>query len=129
MSKKRKKQKQMWTEIISQRIVFDISIAFVAGFLGGYGMRFLKKRKEKAREKSIEGYVKGISYIIDDETDKAIEELAKVVTDQPDLIDVYLSIGNLFRKRGELNRALIVHKSLLGRSHLSYEKKRTFLPV
>lgn len=113
----------MWTEIISQRIVFDISVAFVAGFLGGYGMRFLKKRKEKAREKSIEGYVKGISYIIDDETDKAIEELVKVVQDQPDLIDVYLSIGNLFRKRGELNRALIVHKSLLGRSHLSHEKK------
>jgi len=113
----------MWTEIISQKIVFDIFIAFVAGFLGGYGVRFLKRRKEKAREKSIEGYVRGISYIIDDETDKAIEELVKVATDQPDLIDVYLSIGNLFRKKGEFNRALIVHKSLLGRPHLSCEKK------
>jgi len=113
----------MWTEFLNQKIIFDILIAFAAGFCAGYGIRLLKKRKERAKEKSIEGYVKGISYIIDDETDKAIEELVKVAQTQSDLIDVYISIGSLFRKRGEINRALIVHKSLLARPHLSNEKK------
>jgi lipopolysaccharide biosynthesis regulator YciM len=113
----------MWTELLNQKIILDILIAFAAGFCAGYGIRLLKKRKEKAKQKSIEGYVKGISYIIDDETDKAIEELAKVAQTQSDLIDVYINIGSLFRKRGEINRALIVHKSLLARPHLSDEKK------
>ena len=62
--------------------------------------------------------MQSINYIIDDETDNAIKELTKLVKMNPELIAIYLAIGNLFRKRGELNRALIVHKSLLARPHI-----------
>ena len=82
----------------------------------------VKEQKRKIEKKKITAYLKGINYIIEDKTDKAIEELTSAIELEPDIVDVYISIGNLFRKKGEINRALIIHKGLLARK-LDREKK------
>ncbi len=102
---------------------FVILLAFLLGILFSYIWFVTKSKKESLDKKKLESYVKGINYIIEDDTDKAIEEFTKTAKLDPDLIDIYVSIGNLFRKKGEINRAIIIHKSLLVRPHLSKQTK------
>ncbi|WP_025270696.1 tetratricopeptide repeat protein [Hippea sp. KM1] len=104
----------------------DIAILFIVFLLGilvSYLWMLGKQKKENIDKKKLESYMKGINYIIEDETDKAIKELTDTAKLDPDMIDIYLSIGNLFRKKGEINRALIIHKSLLARANLEKDKK------
>jgi lipopolysaccharide biosynthesis regulator YciM len=109
--------------IMQYKYIFIVILAFLLGALFSYILFLSKRKKDSFDKKKIESYVKGINYIIEDETDKAIEEFTETAKIDPDLIDIYISIGNLFRKKGEINRALIIHKSLLVRPNLTKKKK------
>ncbi len=102
---------------------FVVLFAFLLGILFSYVWFLGKNKKDNFDKKKLESYVKGINYIIEDDTDKAIEEFTETAKLDPDLIDIYVSIGNLFRKKGEINRALIIHKSLMVRPHLNKQTK------
>jgi len=108
--------------IVSNPII-SIILSFILGVLASYLAIMGKQKKENLDKKKLESYVKGINYIIEDETDKAIKELTETAKIDPDMVDIYVSIGNLFRKKGEINRALIIHKSLLARQNLDKDKK------
>ena len=108
---------------ISSNPIVSLVLSFIIGALVSYIVIMSKQRKESLDRKKLESYVKGINYIIEDETDKAIKELTETAKIDPDMIDIYVSIGNLFRKKGEINRALIIHKSLLARQNLDKNKK------
>ncbi len=103
--------------------LFIVIFAFILGIFFSYILFLGKNKKDASDKKKLESYVKGINYIIEDNTDKAIEEFTETAKLEPDLIDIYVSIGNLFRKKGEINRAIIIHKSLLVRPHLSKQTK------
>ncbi len=103
--------------------IFVFLAAFFLGILVSYLFSVGKRKKDVIDKKKLESYVRGMNYIIEDNMDKAIEELSNTVKLDPDLVDIYNSIGNLFRKRGEINRALILHQSLLVRPNLDKKKK------
>jgi len=103
---------------------------FLVGAVCGVILSFAAKPKNKSAKKSRDDflkYIQSINYIIDNETDRAIDELTNLVKLNPELIEIYLAIGNLFRIRGELNRALIVHKSLLAKPHIDRNLKREII--
>ena len=104
-------------------MILTCILFFALGMLFEYLLLLGKKKSDALDRAKLESYVKGMNYIIEDKTDKAIEELTNTAKLNPDLIEIYNSIGNLFRKKGEINRALIIHKSLLARQHLDKEKK------
>ncbi len=108
---------------ITSNPIISIILSFLLGALFSYLIIIGRRKKENIDKKKLESYVKGINYIIEDETDKAIKELTETAKIDPDMIDIYVSIGNLFRKKGEINRALIIHKSLLARPNLDKDKK------
>ncbi len=109
--------------LISSNNFLIAFLSFLLGVALAYLVIFGKQKKESIDKKKLESYVKGINYIIEDETDKAIKELTETAKLDPDMVDIYVSIGNLFRKKGEINRALIIHKSLLAKQNLSKDKK------
>lgn len=104
-------------------IILICILFFALGMLFEYLLLLGKKKSDALDRAKLESYVKGMNYIIEDKTDKAIEELTNTAKLNPDLIEIYNSIGNLFRKKGEINRALIIHKGLLARPHLDKGKK------
>ncbi len=108
---------------IAANPIISIILSFLLGALFSFLIIMGRRKKENIDRKKLESYVKGINYIIEDETDKAIKELTETAKIDPDMIDIYVSIGNLFRKKGEINRALIIHKSLLARQNLDKNKK------
>jgi lipopolysaccharide biosynthesis regulator YciM len=67
------------------------------------------------------GYFKGLNYLLNDEPDKAIEVFIEVLQLDAETVDLHFALGNLFRRRGETERAIRIHQALLARADLSPE--------
>jgi lipopolysaccharide assembly protein B len=67
------------------------------------------------------GYFKGLNFLLNEQPDKAIDAFIEIVRLDPETIDLHFALGNLFRRRGEIERAIRVHQNLLARSDLPLE--------
>ncbi|MCD6293132.1 MAG: tetratricopeptide repeat protein [Deltaproteobacteria bacterium] len=75
-------------------------------------------------------YFKGLSYVIANETDKAVAEFVKVAHIDSATAEIYLALGQLFRNSGEMERAIRVHRDILLRPNLPDEiRKQTFFEI
>ena len=92
---------------------------------GGFG--WLAGRKEKKRHPP-EGqasprfrndYFKGLNYLINEEPDKAVDVFIKLLEIDQDTAETHLALGNLFRRRGEVDRAIRIHQNLIARPQLT----------
>ena len=63
-------------------------------------------------------YFKGLNFLLNEQPDKAIEAFIEVARVNPQTIELHFALGSLFRRRGEMERAIRVHQSLLFRSDL-----------
>jgi len=68
-------------------------------------------------------YFKGLNFLLNEEPDKAIEVFVQVLEVNSDTIETHLALGNLFRKRGEAERAIRIHQNLMARPALSTEQR------
>ena len=68
-------------------------------------------------------YFKGLNHLLNDQPDKAIDAFIEIVTLDPETADMHFALGNLFRRRGEIERAIRVHQNLLARPDLPLEQK------
>jgi lipopolysaccharide biosynthesis regulator YciM len=68
-------------------------------------------------------YFRGLNFLLNEEPDKAIEAFLEVVKLEPETIDLHFALGGLFRRRGELDRAIRMHEHLLEREGLVEEKR------
>jgi len=64
-------------------------------------------------------YFRGLNYLLDDQPDKAIDVFVKLAEMDTDTAEVQLALGALFRRRGEVDRAIRVHQGLMARNDLA----------
>ena len=76
------------------------------------------KRDEAQRSASENAFMRGISHLMADHTDQAIEEFTKAVTLNSDTVETYVVLGNLFRQKGEIERAVRIRQSIIARPNL-----------
>ncbi|MEW6759763.1 MAG: lipopolysaccharide assembly protein LapB [Pseudomonadota bacterium] len=69
------------------------------------------------------GYFKGLNHLLNDQPDKAIDAFIEILKLDPESADMHFALGNLFRRRGETERAIRVHQNLLARPDLPGEQK------
>jgi lipopolysaccharide biosynthesis regulator YciM len=72
-------------------------------------------------------YFKGLNYLIDDQPDQAIEVFTRMADVDQDTAEIHLALGNLFRRRGEVDRAIHIHGSLIVRTHLTADQRQRAL--
>jgi lipopolysaccharide biosynthesis regulator YciM len=60
-------------------------------------------------------YFRGLNFLLNEEPDKAIEAFLEAAKIDPETIELYFALGSLFRRRGESDRAIRVHLSLIER--------------
>ena len=72
-------------------------------------------------------YFKGLNFLLNEQPDKAIEAFIEVVKVDPQTIELHFALGSLFRRRGEVERAIRMHENLLGRPDLAPDQKLTAL--
>jgi lipopolysaccharide biosynthesis regulator YciM len=80
-------------------------------------------RKGKS-EHQARAYLAGFTYVLSDDADAAIAELSKAAQLDPQTLETYFALGALFRRKGELDRAIRLHRNILLRPGISPEVKR-----
>ena len=68
-------------------------------------------------------YFKGLNFLLNEQPDKAIEVFIDAVKVDPQTIELHFALGNLFRRRGEIERAIRMHQNLVSRADLGDEQK------
>ncbi len=98
-----------------QWVLVALPVAFALGWLAS---RFdLRQVKREARD-APRAYFKGLNLLLNEQQDKAIDAFIEAVQNDPDTAELHFALGNLFRRRGEFERAVRVHEHLLQRGDL-----------
>jgi len=110
----------------------ELSLLFfllpVAAFSGWMLGRRGGERTSGARVSELStSYFRGLNYLLNEQQDKAIEVFLKLAEINRDTVETHLALGNLFRRRGEVDRAIRVHQHLIARPNLSQEEKTVAL--
>ncbi|MFA4911997.1 MAG: lipopolysaccharide assembly protein LapB [Comamonadaceae bacterium] len=65
-----------------------------------------------------DSYFRGLNFLLNEEPDRAIDAFVEVAKLDPETTELHFALGSLFRRRGEMERAIRVHQSLLSRADL-----------
>ncbi len=98
-----------------QWLLMGLPVAFALGWLGS---RLDLRQWKREQHDSPKAYFKGLNLLLNEQQDKAIDAFIEAVQHDPDTSDLHFALGNLFRRRGEYERAVRVHQHLVNRADL-----------
>jgi len=101
---------------------------WLLGFPAFFGLGWLAARVDLkhllSESRSVpKSYFRGLNFLLNEEPDKAIEAFVEVVKVDPETVELHFALGSLFRRRGESDRAIRMHRNLLERSDLGDEQR------
>ncbi len=91
----------------------------IGWFLGRRSRNSKKKQLHSQSTQLNKDYFTGLSYLLNDQQDQAIETFMRVLEINPETIDTHIAMGNLFRSKGETEKAIRLHQNLFARPTLS----------
>jgi lipopolysaccharide biosynthesis regulator YciM len=97
-------------------ILIGLPVTFLLGWLAS---RIDLKQLRLENRQSPKAYFKGLNFLLNEQQDQAIDAFIEAVQLDPDTSELHFALGNLFRKRGEYDRAVRVHEHLIARADLS----------
>jgi len=68
-------------------------------------------------------FLRGLNYLVEEQPDKAIDMFLELVEVDSETVETHLALGSLFRRRGEVDRAIRIHQNLIARKNLSAEQR------
>jgi len=84
----------------------------------------LINRSARARNRSLSHrYFQGLNYLLDEQPDKAIAVFVEMAEVNADTVETHLALGNLFRRRGEVERAIRIHQNIMSKPALNERQK------
>jgi len=97
-------------------LLIGLPLAFVFGW---FASRLDQRQLRADSRRAPKAYFKGLNYLLNEQQDQAIDAFIEAVQNDPETTELHFALGNLFRRRGEYNRAVRVHEHLLLRDDLS----------
>jgi len=106
----------------------DFELWWLFGFALFFGLGWLAARVDikqllSESRQLPRSYFKGLNFLLNEQPDKAIEAFIEVVKVDPETVELHFALGSLFRRRGETERAIRMHRNLLERSDLGGEQR------
>ncbi len=90
----------------------------------GWAMgRFGERDTEEAPPPLNIDYLKGLNFLLNEQTDQALEHFLKMVRVDDKTIETHFALGSLFRRRGEVDRAIRIHQNIIARPDLAAEQR------
>jgi len=104
---------------------------FLAAALGYFFARF-GDDEESTDEPAPAGklnadYIKGLNFLLNEKPDQALEVFMRMVEVDDETLETHFALGSLFRRRGEVDRAIRVHQNIIARPNLSEMHKEQAL--
>ena len=97
-------------------VLLGFPVAFTLGWLASrLDLRQLRIENRQAPK----AYFKGLNFLLNEQQDQAIDAFIEAVQNDPDTSELHFALGNLFRRRGEYERAVRVHEHLMSRGDLT----------
>jgi lipopolysaccharide biosynthesis regulator YciM len=101
----------------SQMPVWSLAIIPIA--IGFLWLLFRTKQSHKRQQSTLSSeYFKGLNYLLNDEQGKALDVFVKLVESNWDTIDMQFTLGKIYRKNGEMDKAIKIHQGLIARPSL-----------
>ena len=91
--------------------------------LSGWWIGRLNQEKERSPKNIHPEYFKGLNFVLNEQPDKAIEVFIRMTEVDSETVETHLALGNLFRRRGEVDRAIRVHQNLIARPTLNQDQR------
>ncbi|MBK5142167.1 lipopolysaccharide assembly protein LapB [Budviciaceae bacterium BWR-B9] len=96
----------------------------VAAAYGWYmGRRGVQQERQQEANKLSRGYVDGVNFLLSNQQDKAVDLFVDMLKEDGGAFEAHLTLGNLFRSRGEVDRAIRIHQSLIESASLTFEQR------
>ena len=106
---------------------FLLPLAAASGWIAA---RRSKRKQNQASGFPDEDYFRGLNYLLDNRPDKAIEVFLRLLEVNQDTVETHLALGSLYRRRGEVDRAIQIHQNLTARKTLtSRQRARALLEL
>ena len=103
--------------------LLGVLVALLVGLTVGKAWERYKLRDgkwfDRRRTRESPHYLVGLNFLVASQVDLAVEELAKAASLNPDALDVHMILGNLYREKGQVGKAITVHQGLLQRPRLT----------
>ena len=101
-------------------VLLGFPVAFTLGWLASrLDLRQLRIENRQAPK----AYFKGLNFLLNEQQDQAIDAFIEAVQNDPDTSELHFALGNLFRRRGEYERAVRVHEHLISRGDLTQPER------
>src|SRR5580765_1807564 len=98
-------------------------IALLVGLTVGKAWERYKLRGgtwiDRRRARQSPHYILGLNFLVANQIDLAIDALTRAASVDPDALEVHMILGNLYREKGQVGKAITAHQSLLQRARLS----------
>lgn len=107
---------------MSDYALLAVLIALLLGLVAGKAWERYKLRDgrwiDRRRLRETPHYMLGLNFLVDNQIDQAVEELTRAASDENDALEIQMILGNLYRQKGQVGRAITVHQALLQRPDL-----------
>ena len=96
----------------------------IAAAYGWYmGDRNAKQKYINQSNRLSREYVDGLNFLLSNQKDKAVDLFLDMLKEDEGTLEAHLTLGNLFRSRGEIDRAIRIHQALMESSSLTFEQR------
>ena len=104
--------------------ILSLALIPAAAWAGWILAKSRINRRERKRNSSFSHrYFQGLNYLLDEQPDKAIAVFIEMAEVTADTVETHLALGNLFRRRGEVERAIRVHQNIIAKPGLKPGQK------
>ncbi len=101
-------------------VLLGFPVAFTLGWLAS---RLDLRQMRIENRQAPKAYFKGLNFLLNEQQDQAIDAFIEAVQNDPDTSELHFALGNLFRRRGEYDRAVRVHEHLMSRGDLTQSER------
>ena len=107
---------------MSDYALLAVLLALLLGLVAGKAWERYKLRDgrwiDRRRLRETPHYMLGLNCLVDNQVDQAVEELTRATSTETDALEIQMILGNLYRQKGQVGRAITVHQGLLQRPDL-----------
>ena len=106
---------------MQELLLLLLPVAAASGWLAA--RRSARKEQKACVGETGPVYFRGLNHLLNEEPDKAIDAFVEMLEVDSDTVETHLALGNLFRRRGEVERAIRIHQNLIARPALTREQR------
>ncbi len=96
----------------------------LAAWFGWWLARTIQRKSSRRKNRLFSSqYFQGLNYLLNEQPDKAIEVFLELAEVNEDTVETHMALGNLFRRRGEVDRAIRFHQNIIAKERLKPEQR------